>query len=104
MVLISNIDLDIPVQQMKARDLTLDAAHKTERVQIAIEGAILSIAAGGQEGHAKPSFSALTAIPRGTIARYWCLFISLINSTNSKMNNSEKSFKCRPGEACPAAS
>ena len=85
-VLISNIELDIPMQQMKARDLTLDAAHKTERVQIAIEGAIQALLREGKKV-TQNLVSALTAIPRGTIARYWCLFISLINSTNSKMNN-----------------
>ena len=88
-VLISNIELDIPVQQMKARDLTLDAAHKTERVQIAIEGAIQALLREGKKV-TQNLVSALTAIPRGTIARYWCLFISLISSTNSKMNNFEK--------------
>ena len=88
-VLISNIEMDIPVQQMKARDLTLDAAHKTERVQIAIEGAIQALLRDGKKV-TQNLVSALTAIPRGTIARYWCLFISLINSTNSKMNNFEK--------------
>ena len=75
-VLISNIELDIPVQQMKARDLTLDAAHKTERVQIAIEGAIQALLREGKKV-TQNLVSALTAIPRGTIARYWCLFISL---------------------------
>ena len=88
-VLISNIEMDIPVQQAKARDLTLDAAHKTERVQIAIEGAILKLLRDGKKV-TQNLVSALTDIPRGTIARYWCLFISLINSTNSKMNNFEK--------------
>ena len=88
-VLISNIELDIPVQQVKARDLTLDAAHKTERVQIVIEGAIQALLREGKKV-TQNLVSALTAIPRGTIARYWCLFISLIDSTNSKMNNSKK--------------
>ena len=89
MALISNIELDIPVQQVNARDLTLDAAHKTERVQIAIEGAIQALLREGKKV-TQNLVSALTAIPRGTIARYWCLFISLIDSTNSKMNNSKK--------------
>ena len=88
-VLISNIELDIPVQQVNARDLTLDAAHKTERVQIAIEGAILELLRDGKKV-TQNLVSALTDIPRGTIARYWCLFISLIESTNSKMNNAKK--------------
>jgi hypothetical protein len=87
-VLISNIEMNVPVVGMKARDLTLDAAHKTERVRIAIESAILQLKATGQTITQK-LVAALTSIPRGTIARYWGLFISLIGSSSSKMNNSE---------------
>jgi hypothetical protein len=87
-VLISNIEMDVPVVQMKARDLTPDAAHKTERVRIAIESAILQLRATGQTV-TQTLVAALTSIPRGTIARYWGLFISLIDNFNSKMNNPE---------------
>jgi hypothetical protein len=87
-VLISNIEMDIPVQQVKARDLTLDAAHKTERVRIAIESAILQLRATGQTVTQK-LVAALTGIPRGTIAGYWRLLVSLIDSSNSKTNNAE---------------
>ncbi|MGA7953747.1 MAG: hypothetical protein WCA07_09535, partial [Gloeobacterales cyanobacterium] len=91
-VLISNIELDVPVRQVKARDITLDAAHKTERVQIAIEQAIMKLLRDGKTV-TQNLVSALTSIPRGTIARYWGLFISLIDSSNSKMNNAEKVSK-----------
>jgi hypothetical protein len=87
-VLISNIEMDVPVRQVKARDLTPDAAHKTERVRIAIEAAILELRATGQAVTQK-LVAALTSIPRGTVARYWGLFISLIDSSNGKMNNAE---------------
>ncbi|ABW31525.1 hypothetical protein AM1_A0016 (plasmid) [Acaryochloris marina MBIC11017] len=87
-VLISNIDMDIPVQQIQAKDLTIEAAHKTERVRLAIESAILQLQAKGEKV-TQQIVSAMTKIPRGTIARYWRLFISLLDSFNSKVNNSK---------------
>ncbi|MCG9891350.1 MAG: hypothetical protein MH252_09760 [Thermosynechococcaceae cyanobacterium MS004] len=87
-VLLSNIEMDIPVVQLQAKDLTIDAAHKTERVQIVIEQAILELRREGKK-ITQQLVSALTSIPRGTIARYWRLFISLIDSFDSKMNNFE---------------
>ncbi|ABW32350.1 hypothetical protein AM1_C0040 (plasmid) [Acaryochloris marina MBIC11017] len=85
-VLISNIEMDCFVQEVQAKELTLDAAHKTERVEIAIESAILQLQAKGEKV-TQQIVSAMTQIPRGTIARYWRLFISLLKGLNSKMNN-----------------
>ncbi|NJM67642.1 MAG: hypothetical protein HC851_19205, partial [Acaryochloris sp. RU_4_1] len=86
-VLISDIEMDIPVQQIKARDLCVEAAHKTERVKMAIESAILQLQAKGEKV-TQQVVSAMTQIPRGTIARYWRLFISVLEGMNSEMNNS----------------
>jgi hypothetical protein len=85
-VLISNLEMDIPVRQVKARDISLDAAGKKERVVIAIEGAILDLKARGEKV-TQQVVSALTGIPRGTIAGYWSLLVSLLESLNSKTNN-----------------
>jgi hypothetical protein len=85
-VLISNIEMDIPVRQVKARDLTLEAAGKRERVKIALEGAILDLKARGEKV-TQQVVSALTGIPRGSIARYWGLFVQLLESLNSRVNN-----------------
>ena len=87
-VLLSNIEMNIPVQQVMAKDLTIEAAHKTERVKIAIESAILQLQAKGEKV-TQQIVSAMTKIPRGTIARYWRLFTSLLEGLNSKMNNSK---------------
>jgi hypothetical protein len=85
-VLVSNIELDIPVRQVKARELTLEAAGKRERVAMAIEAAILDLKARGEKV-TQQVVSALTGIPRGSVARYWRLFVSLLESLNSKTNN-----------------
>ncbi|ABW32323.1 hypothetical protein [Acaryochloris marina] len=88
-VLISNIEMDCPVDRVQAKELTLDAAHKAERVRLAIESAILQLQAKGKKV-TQQVVSAMTQIPRGTIARYWRLFISLLEGLNSRMNNSKK--------------
>ena len=85
-VLISNIDMDCFVQEVQAKDLTIEAAKKTERVRIAIESAILQLQAKGEKV-TQQIVAGMTKIPRGTIARYWRLFTSLLESLNSKMNN-----------------
>jgi hypothetical protein len=85
-VLISNIEMDIPVRQVKARELTLEAAGKRERVAMAIEAAILDLKARGEKV-TQQVVSALSGIPRGSVARYWGLFVSLLKSLNSKVNN-----------------
>ncbi|QUY45667.1 hypothetical protein I1H34_27740 (plasmid) [Acaryochloris marina S15] len=86
-VLLSNIEMDTPVQIVQAKDLTIEAAKKTERVQIAIKSAILQLQAKGEK-ITQQIVAGMTKIPRGTIARYWRLFTSLLESLNSKMNNS----------------
>lgn len=88
-VLLSNIEMDIPVQIVQAKDLTIEAAHKTERVKIAIKSAILQLQAKGEK-ITQQIVAGMTKIPRGTIARYWRLFNSLLDNLNSKMNNSNK--------------
>jgi hypothetical protein len=85
-VLISNIEMDIPVRQVKARELTIEAAGKRERVAMAIEAAILDLKARGEKV-TQQVVSALTGIPRGSVARYWGLFNVLLESLNSKVNN-----------------
>ncbi|UJB73159.1 hypothetical protein HRE53_30935 (plasmid) [Acaryochloris sp. 'Moss Beach'] len=88
-VLLSNIEMDIHVQIVQAKDLTIEAAHKTERVKIAIESAILQLKSKGEK-ITQQIVAGMTKIPRGTIARYWRLFILLLDNLNSKMNNSKK--------------
>ena len=86
-ILISNIEMDCFVQEVQAKDLTIEAAHKTERVEIAIESAILQLQAKGEKV-TQQIVAGMTKIPRGTIARYWRLFTSLLEGLNSRMNNS----------------
>ncbi|MGR3280735.1 hypothetical protein ACSYAD_37395, partial [Acaryochloris marina NIES-2412] len=62
--------MDTPVQEVQAKDLTIEAAKKTERVQIAIESAILQLQAKGEK-ITQQIVAGMTKIPRGTIARYW---------------------------------
>jgi hypothetical protein len=88
-ILISNLELDIPVRQVKGSEITVEAASKTERVKLAIQNAIQQLQSAGEKVTQKV-VSAVTSIPRGTIARYWRLFISLVEDSKSKMNNLNK--------------
>jgi hypothetical protein len=55
-------------------------------VAIAIKGAILDLKARGEK-ITQQVVSVLTGIPRGSIARYWSLFVLLLESLNSRVNN-----------------
>jgi hypothetical protein len=88
-VLVSNVEMDIPVVQMNARDISIEAAGKVERVQLVIQNAIEGLLSKGEKV-TQNLVAAMTGVPRGTIARYWCLFISLLESLNSKVNNFDK--------------
>lgn len=88
-VMVSNVEMDIPVRQVAAKDLTIEAAGKVERAKIVIEGAILDLKARGEKV-TQQVVSVLTGIPRGTIAGYWSLLIVLLEGLNSKTNNFDK--------------
>jgi hypothetical protein len=100
-VLITDLDLTdfgVSIQQVKGYEICIAAGKKTDRVRLAIEGAIRElISAGKQVG--QEIVAGITGIPRGTVARYWRLFISLVDQTNSKMNKPRGS----PGEVEKAA-
>jgi hypothetical protein len=87
-VLISNVELDFPVQQTNASEIAPGAGSKTERVQTVIANTIEQLKLAGQKV-TQQMVAEVTDLPRGTIARYWSLFISLLKGSNSKMNKKE---------------
>jgi hypothetical protein len=88
-MLVANVEMDIPVAQINARDISLKAAGKRERVVIALGGAIEDLLSKGEKV-TQNLVAAMTGVPRGTIARYWCLFVLLLEGLNSKVNNFDK--------------
>jgi hypothetical protein len=76
------------VQQTNARELAPGAGSKTERVQMVIANAIEQLKSAGEK-ITQQLVAEVTNVPRGTIARYWSLFILLLNKSNSKMNEKE---------------
>jgi hypothetical protein len=100
-VLVTDLDLSdigVPIQQVQGYEICIAAGKKTDRVRMAIEGAIRELISAGKQVR-QEIVSSITGIPRGTVARYWRLFISLIDQINNKMNNPRGS----PGEVEKAA-
>lgn len=74
--------LDTPVELIKASDITLAAASKTERVELAIRAAVEQLKATG-ERVTQEAIANLTRYTRGHISRFKKLIILLIEETIS---------------------
>ena len=86
--LLGDFPMDVPVTPVKASDITLEAAGKVERVEIAIARAVEELKAMGQKV-TQQSVANLTGYTRGHISRFQKLIILLIKGSISKMINGE---------------
>jgi hypothetical protein len=82
-IIISNFDLDLPVQRLKASDVTQDAATKVERIEMAIRGAVQQLQAEGQK-LTQQAIAALTGCSQQYISRFRVLLQTLIENSISK--------------------
>lgn len=86
---VGDYPLDIPVTLKKASDITPDAASKTERVEMAIRGAVKQLKETGQK-ITQQAIARIANLSQGYISRFRELLLLLLNDSNSKSNNSEK--------------
>ena len=84
--ILGDYPLDFPVTQIKAKDLTQEAASKIERVEMAIRAAVQQLGETGQK-ITQSAISAITGLSQGYISRFRKLLQTLLNDSYSKSNN-----------------
>jgi hypothetical protein len=82
---IADFPLDCEVTLKKASDITPDAATKTERVELAIRGAVKQLKVAGQKV-TQGAIAAITGYSQQHISRFKNLLILLLVDSNSKMS------------------
>jgi hypothetical protein len=95
--ILGDFALDVPVELVRATDITLEAASKTERVELAIRRAVEQLKATGQEV-TQQAIANLTGYTRGHISRFQKLIILLLEVTVSKMITSPPPPESPPDE------
>lgn len=84
-VLLSNFPLDINTQQVKASDITLEAAGKFERFLLAVQQAGEHLKQAGEKVTQR-AIAELTEYSQSYISRFWKLLQTLLGFSNSKSN------------------
>lgn len=83
-VIVSNFDLQLPnVTQVRASDITLEAAGKKERFTLAVQRAIEQLKAAGQKV-TQSAIAALTGYCQQYVSRHRKLLQTLLDGSNSK--------------------
>lgn len=93
---IGDYPLDIPVTLRRASDITPEAATKTERVEVAIRGAVQKLKAARQK-ITQSALAQIVGLSQGYISRFRELLQTLLSDSNSKSNNSDEP-RPDPGE------
>lgn len=83
---IGDYPLDVPVTLKKASDITPDAATKTERVEMAIKGAVQQLRDAGQK-ITQDAIAKIAGVSQGYISRFRKLLQTLLEDSYSKSNN-----------------
>lgn len=83
---IGDYPLDIPVTLKKASDITPEAATKTERVEIAIRGAVQKLKDAGQK-ITQQALAQIVGVTQGYISRFKKVLQTLLSNSNSQSNN-----------------
>lgn len=88
-VIVSDFDLGLPnIEQVKASDITVEAAGKFERFQLAAQQAIETLKAAGEKV-TQTAVAAISGYSQQYISRHWKLLqtlLDLLNSKSSKAN------------------
>lgn len=84
--ILGDYPLDVPVELVKAVDITLDAASKIEKFEIALKEAIAQLHSEGRK-ITQQALSDITGYSQGYISRFRKLLQTLIESFSSKSNN-----------------
>jgi hypothetical protein len=85
-VVLSNFDLGVPAEQVAAREITLKAATKVERMEAAITAAVKQLQAQGQKV-TQAAVALIVGCSQGYISRFRYLLQTLLDPPNSKSNN-----------------
>lgn len=80
--ILGDYPLDEPVELVRATDITLEAASKSERVELAIKAAVEQLKAAGEKV-TQQAIAKIAGYTRGHISRYQNLIILLIEGTIS---------------------
>ncbi len=86
--ILGDYPLDFPVELVKARDITPEAASKMEQLEMALRDAIAQLLAEGKKV-TQSALAQITGYSQGYISRFKNLLLLLLQSFNSKSNNSE---------------
>ena len=85
--ILGDYPLDVPVELVKAIDITPEAASKLEKLEMALKGAVARLEKEGGK-ITQQAIAQVTGYSQGYISRFRQLLQTLINSFNSKSNNS----------------
>ncbi|AFZ22204.1 hypothetical protein [Allocoleopsis franciscana] len=81
--ILGDFALDVPVELVRATDITLEAASKTERLELAIRSAVEQLKATGQKV-TQQAIANLAGYTRGHISRFQKLIVLLISDSKSE--------------------
>ncbi len=85
--ILGDYPLDVPVELVKAVDITPEAASKMEKFEMALKGAIATLKKEGKK-ITQQLLAQVTGYSQGYISRFRKLLRSLLEDFNSKSNNS----------------
>lgn len=89
-VIVSDFDLgDLPTRQLKGVEICPEAGSKFDRFVLAVEKAIATLTERGQKV-TQTAVSQIAGYSQGYLSRHWKLLQTLLESLNSKSNNSEE--------------
>jgi hypothetical protein len=85
-ILLSNFEVTLPVQRVKASDLTLEAATKRERFMLAVQGAIQQLRSAGAKVM-QTAIAALAGYSQQYVSKQRELLQRLLRVSNSNSSN-----------------
>lgn len=89
-VIISDFDLGLPnVEQVEASDITVEAAGKFERFQIAAKQAIETLKGAGEK-LTQTAVAAISGYSQQYVSRHWKLLQTLLDLSNSKSSKASE--------------
>ncbi len=89
-ILLSNFSLDSPATQVKAVDITLEAATKWERFVLAVKSAIESLTTSGEK-ITQTLVAKISGYKQQYLSRHWKLLQTLLKFSNSRSSKKTES-------------
>ncbi len=86
--ILGDYPLDLPVELVKAIDITPEAASKIEQTEMALRDAVAQLLAEGKKV-TQTALAKITGYSQGYISRFKKLLLLLLEDINSKSNNSD---------------